>query len=273
MENLGSLALLLAFCAAIYAVVASITGRLKNKPFLLVSGQRAVYAIWGLITLAAGILVHAMMTSDFRFAYVAEHSNRAMPILYKFAAWWGGQEGSLLFWSWLLATYAMVVCFTNRRKHRDMMPYVISVLMLVQTFFLILNNFVANAFQMLATSEGQVIAADALRDGNGLNPLLQYPAMAIHPPMLYLGYVGFAVPFAFAIGSLITRQPGDGWIHTTRRWTLVTWLFQSCGIMLGAAWAYHVLGWGGYWGWDPVENASLLPWLSGTAFLHSVMMQ
>ena len=273
MENLGSLALLLAFCAAVYAVVASVTGRLKNKPFLIVSGQRAVYAIWGLITLAAGILVHAMMTSDFRFAYVAEHSNRAMPTLYKFAAWWGGQEGSLLFWSWLLATYAAVVCFTNRRKHRDMMPYVISVLMLVQTFFLILNNFVANAFQMLATSEGQVIAADALRDGNGLNPLLQYPAMAIHPPMLYLGYVGFAVPFAFAIGSLITRQPGDGWIHTTRRWTLVTWLFQSCGIMLGAAWAYHVLGWGGYWGWDPVENASLLPWLSGTAFLHSVMMQ
>lgn len=273
MENLGSLAILLAFCAAVYAVMASVTGRLKNKPFLVISGQRAVYAIWGLITLASGILVHGMLTSDFRFAYVAEHSNRAMPTLYKFAAWWGGQEGSLLFWSWLLATYAAVATFTNRRKHRDMMPYVTGVLMMIQTFFLILNNFVANPFQMLATSEGQVIAADALRDGNGLNPLLQYPAMAIHPPMLYLGYVGFAVPFAFAIGSLITRQPGEGWIHTTRRWTLVTWLFQSTGIMLGAAWAYHVLGWGGYWGWDPVENASLLPWLSGTAFLHSVMMQ
>jgi len=273
MENLGALAILLAFCAAVYAAAASVVGRLKQKPFLVVSGQRAVYAVWGLVTLAAGVLVYAMMTSDFRFAYVAEHSNRAMPTLYKFAAWWGGQEGSLLFWSWLLATYAMVVTFSNRRKHREMMPYVIAVLMGVQIFFLILNNFIANAFQMLATSEGQVIAADALRDGNGLNPLLQYPAMAIHPPMLYLGYVGFAVPFAFAIGSLITRQPGDGWIHTTRRWTLVTWLFQSCGIMLGAAWAYHVLGWGGYWGWDPVENASLLPWLSGTAFLHSVMMQ
>ena len=272
MENLGSLAILLAFCVALYAVVASVVGRVKNKPFLMVSAQRSVYAVWALITLAAGILVHAIMTSDFRYAYVAEHSNRTMPILYKFAAWWGGQEGSLLFWSWLLSNYVAVVTFTNRRKHRDMMPYVTAVLLTVQTFFLFLNNFIANAFRMLA-ADGRVIAIDVLKDGNGLSPLLQYPAMAIHPPMLYLGYVGFTVPFAFAMGSLITRQPGEGWIYTTRRWTLVTWLFQSTGIMLGAAWAYHVLGWGGYWGWDPVENASLLPWLSGTAFLHSVMMQ
>ncbi len=269
MENLGSLAILLAFCVAIYAAVASVVGRVKRKPFLVVSGERAVYSVWVLITLASGILVYALMTGDFRFAYVAEHSNRTMPMLYKFAAWWGGQEGSLLFWSWLLSIYAGVVVFTNRRRHRDMMPYVVGVLATVQSFFLLLNNFVANPFQMLATDKLIV----AVPDGNGLSPLLQYPAMAIHPPMLYLGYVGFAVPFAFAIGSLITRQPGEGWIHTTRRWTLVTWLFQSCGIMLGAAWAYHVLGWGGYWGWDPVENASLLPWLAGTAFLHSVMMQ
>ena len=219
--------------------------------------------------MAAAVLVHGLLTGDFRFAYVAAHSNRAMPALYKFAAWWGGQEGSLLLWSWLLATYASVVAFTNRRKHRDFMPYVIAVLMTVQTFFLALNNFVATPFKMLSM-DGRITA---VQDGNGLNPLLQYPAMAIHPPMLYLGYVGFAVPFAFAIGSLITRQAGDGWIFTTRRWTLVTWLFQSTGVMLGMAWAYHVLGWGGYWGWDPVENASLLPWLSGTAFLHSVMMQ
>jgi len=269
MENLGSLAILLAFCAAIYAAVASVLGRLKRKPFLIVSGERAVYSIWVLITLAAAILVYAIMSGDFRFAYVAEHSNKAMPAIYKFTAWWGGQEGSLLFWSWLLSTYAAVVTFSNRRKHRDFMPYVIGVLATVQTFFLLLNNFIANPFQVLAQDKLIV----SVPDGNGLSPLLQYPAMAIHPPMLYLGYVGFAVPFAFAIGSLITRQPGEGWIHTTRRWTLVTWLFQSTGIMLGAAWAYHVLGWGGYWGWDPVENASLLPWLSGTAFLHSVMMQ
>ena len=269
MENLGSLAILLAFCVALYATAACVIGRLKHKPFLTVSGERAVYSIWLLITLASGILVYGLMTGDFRFSYVAEHSNRSMPTLYKFAAWWGGQEGSLLFWSWLLSTYAAVVTFTNRRRHREMMPWVIAVLTAVQTFFLVLNNFIANPFRMLATDKLII----AVPDGNGLSPLLQYPAMAIHPPMLYLGYVGFAVPFAFAIGSLITRQPGEGWIHTTRRWTLVTWLFQSTGIMLGAAWAYHVLGWGGYWGWDPVENASLLPWLSGTAFLHSVMMQ
>jgi cytochrome c-type biogenesis protein CcmF len=269
MENLGSLAILLAFCAALYATVASVIGGARHKPFLVVSGQRAVYSVWVLVTLASGILVYSLMTGDFRFAYVAEHSNRSMPMLYKFAAWWGGQEGSLLFWSWLLSGYAAVVAFTNRRKYRDMMPYVVAVLTTVEAFFLVLNNFIANPFQMLATDKLIV----AVPDGNGLSPLLQYPAMAIHPPMLYLGYVGFAVPFAFAMGSLITRQPGDGWIHTTRRWTLVTWLFQSAGVMLGAAWAYHVLGWGGYWGWDPVENASLLPWLSGTAFLHSVMMQ
>ena len=269
MENLGSLAILLAFCVALYATVASVVGKLKGKLFLVVSGRRAVYATWALMTTAAFTLVYALMTGDYRFSYVAEHSNRTMPMLYKFAAWWGGQEGSLLFWSWLLSTYTMVVAITNARRHRDIMPWVLGVLTTVQTFFLVLNNFVANPFQMLATDKLIV----AVPDGNGLSPLLQYPAMAIHPPMLYLGYVGFAVPFAFAIGSLITRQPGDAWIHTTRRWTLVTWLFQSCGIMLGAAWAYHVLGWGGYWGWDPVENASLLPWLSGTAFLHSVMMQ
>jgi cytochrome c-type biogenesis protein CcmF len=254
---------------AIYAALASIVGRLKQKPFLIVSGERAVYSVWVLVTVAAAVLVHGLLTGDFRFAYVAAHSNRAMPALYKFAAWWGGQEGSLLFWSWLLATYSSVVAFTNRRKHRDFMPYVIGVLMTVQTFFLALNNFVATPFKVLSM-DGRLTA---VQDGNGLSPLLQYPAMAIHPPMLYLGYVGFAVPFAFAIGSLITRQAGDGWIFTTRRWTLVTWLFQSTGVMLGMAWAYHVLGWGGYWGWDPVENASLLPWLSGTAFLHSVMMQ
>jgi cytochrome c-type biogenesis protein CcmF len=269
MENLGSLAIILALCVAFYAATASVVGRVKHKPFLLVSGQRAVYSVWLLVTLASGLLVNALLSGDFRFAYVAEHSNRTMPVLYKFAAWWGGQEGSLLFWSWLLATYAAVVVFTNRRKHRDIMPWTIAVMTVVQVFFLVLNNFVANPFRMLAQDKLIVNVGD----GQGLSPLLQYPAMAIHPPMLYLGYVGFTIPFAFAIGSLITRQPGDSWIHTTRRWTLVTWLFQSTGIMLGAAWAYHVLGWGGYWGWDPVENASLLPWLSGTAFLHSVMMQ
>jgi cytochrome c-type biogenesis protein CcmF len=269
MENLGALAVLLAFCVAIYAVIGSVAGRLKCNPFLILSAERAVYGVWFLLTLASGILVYALITGDYRYAYVAGHSNRAMPTIYKFTSWWGGQEGSLLFWSWLLATYAVVVVFGNRRRHRDFMPYVVAIIGTVQVFFLILNTFVVSPFQMLA-KEGVVTAVP---DGNGLSPLLQYPAMVIHPPILYLGYIGFVVPFAFAMGSLITRQPGDGWINTTRRWSMVAWLFQSCGIVLGSAWAYHVLGWGGWWGWDAVENASLLPWLGGTAFLHSVMMQ
>ncbi|MEX2263624.1 MAG: heme lyase CcmF/NrfE family subunit [Bryobacteraceae bacterium] len=269
MENLGSLAVLLAFCLAIYAVVSSVVGKLRHKPFLVLSAERAIYAVWFLVTVASAILVHALVTGDFRYSYVASYSNRAMLLPYKFAAWWGGQEGSLLFWSWILASYSMVVVFLNRRRHRAIMPYVVAIMATIQTFFLILNAFAVSPFRMLALDR----LITAVPDGNGLHPSLQYPAMAIHPPMLYLGYVGFAVPFAFAMASLLTRQPGDAWIHTTRRWTLVTWLFQSCGVALGAAWAYDALGWGGYWAWDPVENASLLPWITGTAFLHSVMMQ
>jgi cytochrome c-type biogenesis protein CcmF len=269
MENVGALAVLLAFCIALYAIVASVVGALKKRPFLIVSGERAMYSVWALLTTAAGILVYALLTSDFRFAYVAGHSNRDMDTIYKFTAWWGGQEGSLLFWSWILSTYGAVVVFTNRKKLRKILPWVVAVLSTVQGFFLLVNAFVASPFQMLAVDK----LVTSVADGLGLNPQLQYYAMAIHPPMLYLGYVGFAVPFAFAMGSLITRQPGDAWIHTTRRWSIVAWLFQSCGIMLGSAWAFDALGWGGYWMWDPVENASLLPWLAGTAFLHSVMMQ
>jgi len=269
MENLGALSLLTAFCLALYAVAASLVGAWRRKPYLVRSGERAVYAIWGLLTAASGILIYALVNGDFRLAYVAAHTNRAMPVLYKVAAWWGGQEGSLLLWSWLLAGYSAMVVAANRKQHRRLMPYIIAVLMLTQGFFLLLNTFVVSPFRLLAMGGGVM----EVPDGNGLNPLLQHPAMAIHPPMLYLGFVGFAVPFAFAMASLITRHPGEGWIHTTRRWTLVTWMFQSIGILLGAGWAYEVLGWGGYWGWDPVENASLLPWITATAFLHSVMMQ
>ncbi len=269
MENIGALAILLAFCLAVYASLGSILGKLKRKPFLIVSAERAVYSIWFLIALASGILVYSLVNGDFRMSYVASHSNHAMPTLYKFTAWWGGQEGSLLLWAFLLSTYTSVVVFTNRRKFRDMMPYVTAILTTVLAFFLVLVTFISSPFKMLAA--GRAIAD--VGDGRGLDPLLQYPAMAIHPPMVYLGYVGFAVPFAFAIASLITKQKGEAWIHTTRRWTLLTWLFQSTGIVLGAGWAYAVLGWGGYWMWDPVENASLLPWITATAFLHSVMMQ
>jgi cytochrome c-type biogenesis protein CcmF len=269
MENIGALSILLAFCFAVYAVVASVTGRLKKNSFLIVSGQRAVYSVWLLLTVAAGLLIYSLLTGDFRLAYVAAHTDSSMKTIYKFTAWWGGQEGSLLLWSWLLATYSAVVVFMNRRKFRDMMPWVTSVLMVTETFFLSLIAFVLSPFGILEAGRGNIVQGV----GQGLNPLLQYWTMVIHPPMLYLGYVGFTVPFAFAMGSLITKQPGDAWIHTTRRWTIVTWLFQSAGILLGQGWAYAVLGWGGYWAWDPVENASLLPWITATAFLHSVMMQ
>jgi len=269
MENIGALSLILAFCLAIYSVLGSLYGKWASNRFLIISAERAVYAIWLLTTGASAMLVYALLTGDFRIAYVASVTNTAMPTIYKFTAWWGGQEGSLLLWVWILATYSAVVIFQNRRKFREMMPYVVAILMVTQAFFLCLITIPMSPFDVVAI--GKEILTPP--DGRGLNPLLQYWTMAIHPPTLYLGYVGFIVPFAFAFASMITRQPGDAWIHTTRRWTLVTWLFQSAGILLGAGWAYSVLGWGGYWAWDPVENASFLPWLTATAFLHSVMMQ
>ena len=183
---------------------------------------------------------------------------------YKFSALWSGQEGSLLLWAWLLSAYGFVLRMRHKVDVR-LTAFASTILAGIQVFFLMLLNFAAPPF---AIQPGPVAA-----DGFGLNPLLQYPEMVIHPPMLYLGYVGFSVPFAFALGALMMRYPGEKWIHITRRWTMVTWLFLTCGIFLGAHWAYSVLGWGGYWGWDPVENASLMPWLTGTAFLHSVMMQ
>jgi len=248
MENIGALSILLAFCFAVYAVIGSIVGKLKKSPFLVVSAERAVYSTWVLLTIASGILIYSLLTGDFRMGYVAAHTDASMSNIYKFTAWWGGQEGSLLLWAWLLATYSAIAVFMNRRKFRDMMPWVTAVLMITESFFLILIAFVLSPFQVLIAGRGNIVEGM----GRGLNPLLQYWTMVIHPPMLYLGYVGFTVPFAFAIASLITKQPGDNWIHTTRRWTIVTWLFQSTGILLGQGWAYAVLGWGGYWAWDPV---------------------
>ena len=269
MENIGALSVLLAFCLTVFAVIAAVAGKYARRPFLIVSAERAVYATWALLTLASAVLVTSLISGDYRLAYVASHSNRAMPGLYKFTAWWGGQEGSLLFWSWLLSTYSAVVVFTNRRKFREMMPIVVAIMMTTLAFFVGMITFVASPFQVFMAGKGIIDVGD----GNGLSPLLQWWTMAIHPPFLYLGYVGFTVPFAFAMASLVTHQPGEAWIHTTRRWAIVSWLFQSTGILLGMGWAYTVLGWGGYWGWDPVENAALMPWITATAFLHSVMMQ
>ncbi|HKT48947.1 MAG TPA: heme lyase CcmF/NrfE family subunit [Candidatus Angelobacter sp.] len=266
MPLLGDFCLLFALALAAYCFVVGILGFIRKDEIgfrLTETARRAGMATFFAITIAALVLVWAALTNDFSIAYIQQHSNRALPTPYKIAVLWSGQEGSLLFWSWLLATYAFVLRVRHKVDTR-LVATTSMVLAGVQVFFLLITFFAANPFGMMST-----MAAD----GNGLNPLLQYPEMVIHPPMLYLGYVGFSVPFAFALAALMMRYPGEKWIHITRRWTMVTWLFLTCGISLGAHWAYAVLGWGGYWGWDPVENASLLPWLSGTAFLHSVMMQ
>src|SRR5580693_7232003 len=228
------------------------------------TARRAGIATFVSVFLAAFVLVVCAFQDNFSIAYIFHHSNRDLSAPYKFAVLWSGQEGSLLFWSLLLAAYGFVLRLRYKTDPR-LFAYASVVLAGVQIFFLLLVNFAANPFGIL---EGPLRP-----DGSGLNPLLQYPEMVIHPPMLYLGYVGFTVPFAFALGALIMKYPGEKWINITRRWTMVTWAFLTCGVFLGAHWAYSVLGWGGYWGWDPVENASLMPWLTGTAFLHSVMMQ
>jgi len=274
MDVFGSFSLLLAFVCALYAFIGGIAAIYTRHPLLIKSTRQAGIVTCVLIFCGTISLEYLLYTDNFSMAYVVAHSNRNLSSFYKFAALWAGQEGSLLFWSCLLSVYVISVLIAYRNKNGELMPYVGVVLAGVQIFFLTLNNFVESPFKALGT----VNASGALEmvtrsDGNGLNPLLQYPEMVIHPPNLYSGYTGFTIPFAFALAALLARYPGEKWIHLTRKWTMIAWCFQSIGIMLGAHWAYAVLGWGGYWGWDPVENASLLPWLTGTAFLHSVMMQ
>jgi cytochrome c-type biogenesis protein CcmF len=274
MPSFGELSLYLALALCVYtffsgtlALWAISKGRqLAVAPDRLrETSRRAGVASFIAVSCAAFALVWAAFTNDFSVDYILHHSSRALAFGYKFSSLWSGQEGSLLLWAWLLAGYGFVL----RLRHKTdvtLYAYASTILSAIQIFFLMLLVFAASPFALVP---GGIAPAD----GFGLNPLLQYPEMAIHPPMLYLGYVGFSVPFAFALGALMMRYPGEKWIHITRRWTMVTWLFLTVGIMLGMHWAYAVLGWGGYWGWDPVENASLMPWLAGTAFLHSVMMQ
>ena len=276
MPEFGSLSLLIALALCVYTLVVggislwragrlvAGTARAAANERLLETSRRAGIASFVAVSCAALALVWAAFTNDYSLSYILHHTNRELATPYKFSALWSGQEGSLLLWSWLLATYGFVLRLRHRVDVR-LSAYASTILSSVQVFFLLLLNIAAPPFAL----EPGALAAN----GFGLNPLLQYPEMVIHPPMLYLGYVGFSVPFAFALGALMMRYPGEKWIHITRRWTMVTWMFLTCGIFLGAHWAYSVLGWGGYWGWDPVENASLMPWLTGTAFLHSVMMQ
>ncbi|QNI38532.1 heme lyase CcmF/NrfE family subunit [Edaphobacter sp. 4G125] len=276
MPEFGSFALLLALALSAYTLVmgavalwqsrseAGITAGGTGAGRLGETARRAGLASFVALNCAAFALVWAAFTNDYSVSYILHHTNRDLNAAYKFAALWSGQEGSLLLWAWLLSAYGFVLRLRHKVDVR-LSAFASTILAGIQTFFLLLLNFAAPPFA--------IQPGPAATDGFGLNPLLQYPEMIIHPPMLYLGYVGLSVPFAFALGALMMRYPGEKWIHITRRWTMVAWLFLTCGIFLGAHWAYSVLGWGGYWGWDPVENASLMPWLTGTAFLHSVMMQ
>ncbi len=229
-------------------------------------GQRASLGVSFLVLLATVTLSASLLRGNFDVDYVAKYTSSATPFLYKVSALWAGQSGSLLFWLFILSIYCIIVVIQNRSSHHDLMPYVIMTLTVIQLFFLLLVNFVANPFM-------PVQADFVVQDGLGLNPLLQNPTMVIHPPMLYLGYVGFSVPFAFAIAALFARRLDAIWVRTIRRWTLFTWLALGCGVILGGWWAYNELGWGGYWAWDPVENASFMPWLTATAFVHSIIIQ
>jgi cytochrome c-type biogenesis protein CcmF len=274
MPEFGSFTLLLALALSAYTLVMGgvalwrtrgvAAGADRQADKLGETARRAGISSFIACSCAAFALVWASFTNDYSVSYILHHTNRDLSTAYKFSALWSGQEGSLLLWAWLLSAYGFVLRMRHKVDVR-LTAFASTILAGIQVFFLMLLNFAAPPF---AIQPGPVAT-----DGFGLNPLLQYPEMVIHPPMLYLGYVGFSVPFAFALGALMMRYPGEKWIHITRRWTMVTWLFLTCGIFLGAHWAYSVLGWGGYWGWDPVENASLMPWLTGTAFLHSVMMQ
>jgi cytochrome c-type biogenesis protein CcmF len=264
LADLGFFALLFAFFAAIYSAVAAWYGNRTGQPAWVESARNATIAVFFLVLLAAILMVVALLQNDFSIEYVWRVSSRDMPTYLKVTALWGGQAGSLLFWNLMLATFTAAAMFRNWDRQRDLMPYALIVASLTQIFFLFLTVFIENPFARL-----DVIPPD----GNGLNPLLRHPGMIIHPPMLYLGFVGFTIPYTFAMAALMANRLDDTWISATRRWTLVAWLFLSLGLILGGRWAYDVLGWGGYWGWDPVENASLMPWLAGTAFLHSVMIQ
>jgi len=282
MPTLGYISIFISLIIAIYATLAAFIGARRGIPELTVSARNAALAYTALTTLAILILVVAFYAHDFSIAIVANSTSRDLPIYLALTALWSNQAGSLLFWSWILSLYTTAVILLKSNRDKDLMPYVIGVIMAMQTFFAFMLSFVSNPFErwwttgarpFMALFPPQGASLFVPPDGNGLNPLLQHPLMSAHPPMLYLGYVGWTIPFAFAIAALLARRVDVAWIRTTRRWALAAWLFLAIGLMIGGRWAYDVLGWGGYWGWDPVENAAFMPWLAGTAFLHSVMVQ
>ena len=281
--DLGYVALVLALLLAVYGIVVSIVGGLRRLPELVASGRNAIYAVGALVLLASLLLWRALLTNEFQIDYIAGHSERALPTLFKISAHWGGQAGSLLFWTLIACGFSVAATWFFRRQAPSLKPWVNAVLLINTTFFLIVVLVAANPFLRLwLTATGDLAKAVFQpvntqpfipRDGQGLNPQLQSYWMVIHPVFLYLGFVGMTVPFAFAVAALVTGQLGNTWIKMIRKWTLVAWMFLGIGVLLGSQWAYIELGWGGYWAWDPVENASFLPWLTATAFIHSIMIQ
>ncbi len=275
----------LAFAAALYALVAALIGARARRPALVLSARNAGLATFPLLTVACLALIYALLNHEYSISYVWQTTDNATPTFYLYTALWGSQAGSLLFWSWLMSAFTFAALLLNWNSERRLMPYVIAVTMATLGFFLVLNVFIENPFARYWLVPGEMQPVSSVfrpagnaevfhpADGTGLNPLLRHLGMVIHPPMLYLGFTGFVIPFAFAFAALATGQLGASWIRATRAWALVAWLFLSLGLLLGGRWAYDVLGWGGYWGWDPVENAALLPWLTGTAFLHSAVVQ
>jgi cytochrome c-type biogenesis protein CcmF len=265
MNRLGPFALALGFALAVYGAAASIIGARRNRPVLIESARTGAYSLLAMVAAANGAMLAAILANDFSLAYVANNSSRATPTFFKVLSLWSADEGSLLLWNLVLAGFIAAVAFRFRGRRPETFPWAMAVMYGVSAFYLLIVLAAANPFASL-----QVTPAD----GRGPLPLLQnHPLMAAHPPMLYLGFIGFTVPFAFAMASLITGRLSDDWLRTTRRWTLAAWIFLTVGLVLGALWSYGVLGWGGYWAWDPVENVALLPWLVATAFLHSVMIQ
>jgi cytochrome c-type biogenesis protein CcmF len=281
-SDFGYGVLVVSFLVALYSIAAAVHGALKNSSATVESARRAMLLIFPLLSISAAALIYLLVSSHFEVAFVYEVTSRNMPTYLKVTAWWGGQSGSLVFWSWLLAAFASAVALRRWERDRELLPWVIVVASTTLAFFLMMSIFFENPFaQYYQTAEGvqayTLPPADGVlffpEEGRGLNPLLRHPGMVIHPPMLYLGFVSFVIPYAFAMAALITGRTDDRWIRLTRRWSLWAWLFLSFGLVLGGRWAYDVLGWGGYWGWDPVEIAAFMPWLTGTAFLHSVMIQ
>ncbi len=263
-SDLGTIALILAAGFALYTIVASVLGATREKPLLVVSALRSTLVVTGFLLLAAAALIVSFLTHDFGVSYVAQHSSSTMPWYFITAAFYGGQEGSLLYWGLMLSIFSAIFVFSSRRAPAALVPYVLATMMGIELFFLVMLTSLSNPFVRLPHPP---------TDGVGLNPLLMDPGMLIHPPVQLLGYMSFSMPFAFAVAAMITGKLNSDWLRSLRRWSLAAWTLQTMGLLLGGWWAYHVLGWGGYWGWDPVENAALMPWLTSTAFLHSTMVQ